>query len=83
MNTPIAGLPLLLASSLKVAIMFGVVMLTVAYTTLAERRISAFIQDRLGPNRVGPFGLLLGYRKAVGAAVVRRSGHRDSLPVQI
>jgi len=57
-NTPIAGLPLLLSSSIKIAIMFGVVMLTVAYTTLAERRISAFIQDRLGPNRVGPFGLL-------------------------
>ncbi len=38
--------------------MFGVVLLTVAYTTLAERRISAFIQDRHGPNRVGPFGLL-------------------------
>ena len=35
MNTPIAGLPLLLSSSLKIAIMFGVVMLTVAYTTLA------------------------------------------------
>ena len=58
MNTPISGLPLLLSTSLKIAIMFGVVMLTVAYTTLAERRISAFIQDRLGPNRVGPFGLL-------------------------
>jgi NADH-quinone oxidoreductase subunit H len=57
-NTPISGLPLLLSTSLKIAIMFGVVMLTVAYTTLAERRISAFIQDRLGPNRVGPFGLL-------------------------
>ena len=59
MNTPIAdGWPFLLSTSLKVAIMFGVVMVTVAYTTLAERRISAFIQDRLGPNRVGPFGLL-------------------------
>ncbi len=58
MNTPITGLPLLLSSSLKVAIMFGVVLLTVAYTTLAERRVSAFIQDRVGPNRVGPFGLL-------------------------
>ena len=55
---PIAGVPLLVSSSLKVAIMFGVVMLTVAYTTLAERRISASIQDRLGPNRVGPFGVL-------------------------
>ncbi len=55
---PISGTALWVAWSLKVAIMFGVVMLTVAYTTLAERRVSAFIQDRMGPNRVGPFGLL-------------------------
>ena len=44
--------------AVKVIALFSVVMGAVAYMTLAERRVSAFIQDRLGPNRVGPFGLL-------------------------
>ena len=46
------------ASAVKVIGVFTVVMVVVAYMTLAERRVSAFIQDRYGPNRVGPFGLL-------------------------
>ncbi|MBA3766852.1 MAG: NADH-quinone oxidoreductase subunit NuoH [Acidobacteria bacterium] len=37
---------------------FTVVMVVVAYTVLAERRVLAFIQGRLGPNRVGYGGML-------------------------
>ena len=42
----------------KMIAIFGGVMGALAYTTLLERRIMAFVQMRPGPNRVGPFGLL-------------------------
>ena len=47
----------LVASAIKIVIVFTVIMSGVALLTLAERRICAWIQDRLGPNRVGPQGL--------------------------
>jgi len=40
-----------------VAILFVVILPMVSYSVYAERRVSAFIQDRSGPNRVGPAGL--------------------------
>jgi NADH-quinone oxidoreductase subunit H len=47
-----------IASSLiKIAALLAVVLGIMNYTVYAERRISALIQDRLGPNRVGPAGL--------------------------
>ena len=47
----------LFISSAKIVGLLAVVLFIMNYTVYAERRISALIQDRLGPNRVGPFGL--------------------------
>lgn len=41
-------------SILKILVVFGVTLTFVAYAVLAERKISAFIQDRVGPNRTAP-----------------------------
>ena len=41
-----------------ITVAFVVVLLVVAYTVLAERRVLGFIQGRLGPNRVGYGGML-------------------------
>ena len=40
------------------ALFFFVVLTSFAYTTLLERRLIAFFQQRIGPNRVGPLGFL-------------------------
>lgn len=41
-----------------VAVVFGITLFIAAYSTYAERKVAAFLQDRIGPDRAGPFGIL-------------------------
>lgn len=49
---------LLIEKSIFVLVLFAVTLGVAAYATLAERKVAAAMQDRVGPDRTGPFGIL-------------------------
>lgn len=55
--------PFLIATAIKIGVILGVVLTFVAYAVYAERRFSAIIQDRVGPNRTGIPLSILGFKK--------------------
>lgn len=58
--------PFIIASIIKILVMtLLVIMPLVALSSLAERKVSAFIQDRVGPNRTGIPATILGAKKDI------------------
>lgn len=51
-------MPELLITIITIAVVVGAIPGVCNYLILLERKLSAWMQDRVGPNRVGPLGLL-------------------------
>lgn len=67
----------LLIAAIKIASVLGVLLISVAYAVYAERKVSAFIQNRYGPNRVGYEGTLQPF-----ADVIKLVFKEDIIPVK-
>ena len=52
------NLELILEKLILIVVVVSASLVIAMYTTFAERKVAAILQDRRGPNRAGPFGLL-------------------------
>jgi len=62
----------LIVTLVTIAIAMGAILVGCMYLVLAERKVSAWMQDRIGPNRVGPYGL--GQPVADGLKILLKEG---------
>ena len=68
----------------KIVVVMGVILGACSYLIYVERKLSAYMQDRMGPNRVGPFGPAAAAcrRTEVHPQGRRHSALRRSVPVR-
>lgn len=78
-DAPSFGTDPILIILLKVVGIFGIMVLMTLFTIWAERRVVGRMQMRIGPNRVGPFGLLQslmdGIKLALKEEIIPKTAH--------